>query len=220
MIEENNQRGTCYNCYRPQSSCMCKYINKIQTNTQFIILMHFKEFRKTKNGTGRFTYLSLPNSKIFIGIDFSNHKEINEIIDDKNNNCFILYPDNNSINLNTTNIQDGSKKNVIFIIDSTWACSVKMLRVSKNLHNLPRVSFTHTKISQFKIKIQPKEYCLSTIESTLCVLELLNNHNIENIIQDKFEKFLEPFHKMIEYQLNRADETYGNAVRYKEPYKK
>ena len=215
MIEENIQRGTCYKCYRPASSCMCEHINKIQTNTQFIILMHHKEFRKTKNGTGRFTYLSLPNSKIFIGVDFSQHNEINEIINDKNNNCFILYPGENSINLNDTNIQEKNKKNVIFIIDSTWACSVKMLRVSKNLHHLPRVSFTHTKTSQFKIKIQPKEYCLSTIESTLCVLELLNKHNIENISQDKFEKFLSPFEKMVEYQINRTELTEQASVRYK-----
>ena len=101
MIEEYIQsRAECYNCYRPKVSCMCKYINKIDTNTSFIILMHPKEYRKTKNGTGFFTHRSLPNSKVFIGIDFTNHKEINKIIDDKDTNSYILYPDKNSIKLN------------------------------------------------------------------------------------------------------------------------
>lgn len=104
-------RQRCYTCYRPQTSCMCKYINPIDTNTQFIILMHPKEFKKTKNGTGHFTHISLKNSKLFIGIDFTNHKEINSIINNKQNNCFVLYPHQNSIKLNNQTIQQNNKKN-------------------------------------------------------------------------------------------------------------
>ena len=59
---------------------MCEYIQKIDTNTRFIIIMHPKEFKKTKNNTGRFTHQSLPNSKIYIGIDFNKDDEINNII--------------------------------------------------------------------------------------------------------------------------------------------
>jgi DTW domain-containing protein YfiP len=182
--------------------------------------MHPREFKKTKNGTGHFTHLSLPNSQIHIGVDFSNNKSINTIIDDSSNNCYILYPGKDTIKLNTQNIYEENKKNIIFIIDSTWACSVKMLRVSKNLHHLPRISFEHSKISIFKIKTQPNSYCLSTIESTLSVLELLNFHNIESIEKDKFKNFLQPFEKMVEYQMGCAIEAGDESVRYKKPYKK
>jgi DTW domain-containing protein YfiP len=181
---------------------MCGYINKIETNTKFVLLMHPKEFKKTKNGTGRFTHISLPNSSLFIGIDFNNHTAINEMINNPAHNCFVLYPHINSIKLNSVNIQDEDKTNIIFIIDSTWACSKKILAVSKNISSLPKISFEHTKSSAFKIKEQPNPYCLSTIESTLCVLELLNKHKIEKIEEIKFEKFLEPFTQMVEYQIN------------------
>lgn len=181
---------------------MCDYINKIETKTQFVILMHPKEFRKTKNGTGRFTHNSLPNSSLFIGIDFSDNVEINKMIGDSSNNCFVLYPHTNSIKLNEVNIQEEGKSNIIFIIDSTWPCSKKILAVSENINKLPKISFEHTKSSEFKIKTQPNKYCLSTIESTLCVLELLTQHRIENIKQEQFEKFLEPFNTMVNYQIN------------------
>lgn len=213
-IEENHTRGKCYNCYRPKSSCMCEYINQIETNTQFIILMHPKEFKKTKNGTGHFTHLSLPNSKIYIGIDFTNHDEINAILNDTNNNCLVLYPHKNSIKLNTQTIQEKKKKNVLFIIDSTWPCSRKILACSKNIKDLPKVSFIHDKTSQFKIKTQPNEYCLSTMESTLCILELLNSHKIENIKTEYFETFLKPFEKMVEYQVTCAKEPNGREPRF------
>lgn len=173
---------------------MCKYIKPVDTKTKFIILMHPKEFKKTKNGTGHFTKLSIKDSELYIGIDFTNHNRINNILNDTNNNCYILYPSNDSIKLNKQSIDQANKKNVVFIIDSTWACSKKILRVSKNITNLQKISFEHQKSSQFKIKTQPNEYCLSTIESTLCVLELLENK--------KYNNFLLPFEKMVEYQLN------------------
>ncbi|MCK5111339.1 MAG: DTW domain-containing protein [Arcobacteraceae bacterium] len=217
--KENDIRQICYNCYRPKSSCMCSYIKQINTKTKFVILMHPKEFRKTKNGTGHFTNISLKNCELYVGIDFTNHDKINSLLNDTANNCYILYPSDNSINLNTSSIQEQNKTNVIFIIDSTWPCSKKILAVSKNLHNLSRISFEHTKTSQFKIKTQPNSYCLSTIESTLCVLELLNQQKIENIEDKSLENFLKPFEKMVEYQVGCVMNEYGN-VRYKKPYKR
>jgi len=164
--------------------------------------MHPKEYRKTKNGTGHFTNLSLPNCEIHVGIDFSKHKAIQTILQDSQNACFVLYPSKNSINLNTQNIKATDQNIVLFLIDATWPCSRAMLTASPNLDALEKVSFTHSKRSGFIFKEQPKAYCLSTMESTLCVLELLNQHKIENIPITKLKKFLKPFEKMVEYQLS------------------
>lgn len=205
------QRDVCFKCYRPKTSCMCKHINSIDTKTRFIILMHPKEYRKTKNGTGHFTNLSLKNSQIYIGIDFSNHEKINEIIDNPDINSYVLYPGEKSIELNSQELPKDTKENVIFIIDSTWPCSKKMIRLSKNIASLPKVSFKYTQESNFKIKTQPNLYCLSTIESVFCVLKLLNNQKIENINESQFENFLKPFDEMVDYQIRCAEER---KIRY------
>ena len=160
---------------------------------------------------------SLENCELHVGIDFTNHKRVNELLHDKNYEPYVLYPDINSIKLNTQKLPS-EKKALVFIIDSTWPCSKKMLRLSTNLQNLKKISFEHDKSSQFKIKTQPNQYCLSTIESTLCVLEQLNNHNIENISSKSLENFLTPFEEMVEYQVKCAFDE--NDVRYKIPYKK
>uniref|UniRef100_UPI004047C402 tRNA-uridine aminocarboxypropyltransferase n=1 Tax=Aliarcobacter sp. TaxID=2321116 RepID=UPI004047C402 len=217
MLEFEN-REICYKCYRPKSSCVCEFvINPIKTNTKFVILMHPKEFRKTKNGTGHMTNNSLENCELYVGIDFTNHKRVNELLSDINYEPYVLYPDVNSIKLNTQKLPH-EKKSLIFIIDSTWPCSKKMLRLSKNLQNLKKISFDHDKSSQFKIKTQPNQYCLSTIESTLCVLEQLNFHKTEIISNSSLENFLNPFEKMVEYQVKCAFNE--NDIRYKIPYKK
>lgn len=180
--------------------------------------MHPKEFRKTKNGTGHMTNNSLNNCELHIGIDFTNNKRVNELLNNKDYEAYILYPDTNSIKLNTQKLPS-EKKSLIFIIDSTWPCSKKMLRLSKNLHGLKKVSFEHNKSSQFKIKTQPNQHCLSTIESTLCLLEQLNIQNIENISDSSLENFLNPFEKMVDFQVTCAlDED--SIPRYKIPFKK
>ncbi|SFV51632.1 hypothetical protein MNB_SV-3-874 [hydrothermal vent metagenome] len=164
--------------------------------------MHPKEFRKTKNGTGHFTNLSLTNCELHVGIDFTDNTHINALLENKNNHCFVLYPSKSSINLNEKKIGEEKRQTVLFLIDSTWPCSRAMLKNSPNINALPKVSFTHTKNSAFIFKEQPQEYCLSTMESTLCILELLNKHQLENIPQEKLKNFLTPFHKMVEYQLS------------------
>jgi len=164
--------------------------------------MHPKEFKKTKNGTGHFTNLSLKNCTLHVGIDFSKHSTINQIINDPKNACYVLYPSDISINLNEECIGEEEKNTVIFLIDATWPCSKSILASSSNIDNLKKVSFTHSKVSRFTFKEQPKDYCLSTMESTLCVLELLNNQHLENIDNKSLKNFLMPFDKMVKYQLS------------------
>ncbi len=180
---------------------MCAYIQVIKTKTKFVILMHTHEFKKIKNGTGHFTHLSLENSEIYVGSEFANHNAVNALIDDKNNNCYVLYPSYESLVLNDTPFPSNGKQNVVFLIDSTWHNATKLLRDSPNVQALPKISFTHTKNSEFKIKEQPMDLCLSTIESTLCVLELLTLNGDEDLSASVLDGFLQPFRKMIEYQV-------------------
>ncbi len=219
MQTNYGDRAKCYSCYRPKSSCMCGHIRAIETKSKFIVLMHPKEFKKTKNGTGHLTHLSLPNSELFMGIDFSDNVRINDII--ATHESFILYPSKQALNLSHQNPLEKTSLHVkkpmaIFLIDSTWACSLKMMRLSKNLHALSHISFEPTKRSEFKIKEQPLDYCLSTIESTLTVLELLNHWGIETISAKKLDTFLTPFHTMIAYQLRCIERSSNQEKRFKE----
>lgn len=199
-------RAVCYRCYRPQSSCMCGHVVPLQTQSKFVILMHSKEFRKIKNGTGILSHLSLPNSELFVGIDFSDNARINAIVEDESNNCFILYPSKDSLLLNESSLEESGKTTVFFLIDSTWACAKKIMRVSQNIKDLPRVSFYHDRCSAFAIKEQPHERCLSTIESIHTVLALLEDQGQEHFEKERFSKFLSPFHEMVAYQLRYTKE--------------
>lgn len=228
-VEIDNPRKKCYQCKRPASSCMCKYTKPIQTNARFIILMHPKEYKKEKNGTGHMTKLQLKNSEIIVGVDFTDNRRVNELLSDKNNSSFLLYPGKENFNLSTRKSTEiipfmGNNPN-IFILDGTWPCARKMLKLSKNIQQLKRISFDNKIKSKFIIKQQPESLCLSTIESVYTVLNLLKKGNLE---QSNTKDFLFPFEKMIEYQveciLNPDNKNYRSKIKReitpKDNYKK
>ncbi len=205
----------------PSSSCICKHINHIQTKTRFIILMHPKEYKKEKNGTGRMTNLQLENSEIIVGVDFTNNKRVNEILNNEKNSSFLLYPGEDSFNLSVKKSSEiisfmGDNPH-IFILDGTWPCARKMLKLSKNLQKLKRVSFDNKIKSKFTIKQQPAPLCLSTIESVYTVLNLLNQSNLE---QCDTKSFLLPFEKMIAHQIECMLDTNNKELVPKNVYKK
>lgn len=89
----------------------------------------------------------------------------------------------------------------IFILDGTWPCARKMLKLSTNLQQLKRVSFDNNIKSKFIIKQQPAALCLSTIESVYTVINLLKKADLEKC---DTKNFLLPFEKMIDHQLEYA----------------
>ncbi|SOU87342.1 conserved hypothetical protein [Tenacibaculum dicentrarchi] len=205
----------------PSSSCICKYINRSQTKTRFIILMHPKEYKKERNGTGRMTNLQLENSEIIVGVDFTNNKRVNEILTEEKNSSYLLYPGEDTFNLSVRESSDiisfmGDNPH-IFILDGTWPCARKMLKLSKNLQKLKRVSFDNKIKSKFTIKQQPAPLCLSTIESVYTVLNLLNQSELE---QCDTKDFLVPFEKMIDHQIKCMVDTNNKELIPKNVYKK
>ncbi len=193
---------------------MYRYIQKIDTNTKFVILMHPKEFKKVKNNTGRFTHLSLANSELFIGTDFTSHKRVNEII--KTHKSYVLFPSDDAHDLRVSPLRKEEFPLAIFLIDSTWACTKSIFRHSRNLQSLPRLSFSTQRTSKYEIKEQPHSHCLSTIESTQIVLELLVHYGLERIESEKITKFLLPFEKMVKYQKAVIENPRSHAVRFRQ----
>jgi DTW domain-containing protein YfiP len=174
--------------------------------------MHPKEFKKVKNNTGYLTHNSLKNSELFVGIDFSEHRRVNEIIEEYES--YILFPSQGALNLSRA--KPSRKKSVaIFLIDATWACAKKIFLESKNLQNLPHMSFDVTTESQYQIKEQPAKHCLSTIESTYEVIKLLNAHGIEKISKKQLHNFLLPFYEMVAYQKEKISNSSAYSPRFK-----
>src|SRR5690606_29197508 len=157
-------------CRRPEVACFCDELISFDTNARFIILMHPKEAKKERLGTGRLSHLLLKNSEIIVGENFDHNKGVQEILCDQKNECLVRYHGPLAHNISESSLQI-KKRLVIFVIDGTWPCAKSMMRDSKTLHYVPKLSFTPEKESLFQIKQQPAKECLSTIESFYYLLD-------------------------------------------------
>ncbi|MDO9184294.1 MAG: tRNA-uridine aminocarboxypropyltransferase [Bacteriovorax sp.] len=196
----------CFSCIRIKKNCLCHLIKPFNTDFHFVLLLHPMEAKKEKMGTGRISKISLLNSQLITGVDFSDDDEVNSLINNPINFCLILYPGKNALNVSEDNIDTliEKKKNglrlVIFLIDGTWPCAKKMMRLSKNLQILPRISFSATHTSIFEIKEQPADFCLSTLESIHFFIQECNRRGLENT-NGQENTMMETFKEMISFQI-------------------
>ena len=187
-----NPRETCYQCLRPRIECYCGKVEAFSTDPQFVFLTHPKEYRKGIN-TGKMARRFLSNSHLFVGVDFTNHQILNSLLSERD--AYILFPGENSIPLEGKSSMD-FKNSILIILDGTWSTAKSIFKASENLHKLPYLSFRDSKSSNYKIRKQPGDGCLSTVETVAHVLEILESGEPKNR-----QSLLEVFHEMVERQI-------------------
>ena len=215
-------REMCYRCFWPKALCWCPSITPMPTRTRFAFLMHPKEFKEEKANTGRLTHLCLPNSKIHMGAEFETHAEVQELLRDPRYHPMLVYPGPGAVNLShppphaaLTRETLGGRTLLLLLLDATWACARKMLRLSPSLQRLPRVMFTPTTPSRYVIKQQPQEGCLSTLECTHELLLALERAGLDTYAQP--EQLLTLFQRMQDFQIRCANDPTLPSYR-KKPY--
>jgi len=71
----------------------------MDTRTKFLYLMHPKEFKREKAGTGRLAHLCLANSEIHMGVGFDDHAAVQRLINDSSYFPVLVYPGATARNL-------------------------------------------------------------------------------------------------------------------------
>lgn len=216
-IESPKIMNLCLTCRRRLRTCLCEYVKPFETDSRFLILMHPMEFKKEKVGTGRFSHLILKNSKVLVDVGFDENQEFLKLLKDPDYETYVLYPGEKVINLSTElpHTESLSKKRLQFVvIDGTWPCAKKMMKLTKVLHPYPRVSFTTDRRSEFKVKHQPLPECLSTVESLHQVVLELNRLEREDS-QGAEENLMDVFRKSVDQQITLAQDPERRGYRRK-----
>jgi DTW domain-containing protein YfiP len=191
---------------QPHYSCYCEHIRRFDPNMKFVILIHPIEMKR-RIATGRMSHLSLEDSNLIMGHDYSENKRVNEILADSRFHPVVLYPGPTSVNLTYLEAREREdlfpqdKRLAVFVIDGTWGTARQMMNRSQNLKTLPRISFSPPAPSNFRVRKQPRPGCYSTIEAIHHTIELLGQGRgfpTETRIHDHL---LHVFARMVERQL-------------------
>jgi DTW domain-containing protein YfiP len=193
--ENKNGRPTCYSCFRPLSHCLCSLIDPFNAHCDIIILQHPHE-RKKYYGTAKIAAKAIKNARILRGITFEEN-EITGAFQGKT--PYLLYPGENAEDCGKILLDSN---NTVIVIDGTWDEAGKIVHRNPLLKNLPRLSFKNEFRSNYKIRKQPKDYCLSTIESIAHMLSLNAAGCGQESKIKNYQKLFYYFSSMVDRQLS------------------
>lgn len=200
-------RTICYTCLRPAESCLCSLLPPFDAGVKFVFLMHPKEAKRNRTGTGRIAHAGLSGSEILVGIDFTKNARLCELLADSRYYPVLLYPGEDAWTARKAGFREeiGGRKLLAIIIDSTWFCSKKMLRLSANIMSLPRLSFAGHYRSVYTFKKEPSEECVSTIETCYYLIKELQGADIiERSVNP--ECLMTAFKELVRFQLQKEND--------------
>jgi DTW domain-containing protein YfiP len=190
-------REVCLRCRRPKRVCWCDAVTKVPSRTRVVFIQHPREF-KVPVSTCRMAHLSLPNSELHVAVTAEGTPALEEIC--RRPGTALLFPLGDAIDADTLE----TPPETLVVVDGTWSNARKLVVNSPLLSKLPRLAFRPDAPSRYRIRAEPDDDFVSTIEATAIVLEKLER------APGRFRPILTAFDAMVERQLDYAN---GNERR-------
>ncbi len=181
-------RDVCLRCRRPLSVCWCGAVTQVPSRTRVVFIQHPRE-AKVPISTCRMAHLSLPNSALHIGLRASVHPSLQALAGRLD--VAVLFPSDTATDVDDVEVPPA----VLVVVDGTWSNARKVVEGCPVLSKLPRLRFYPHAPGNYRIRREPSEECLSTIEATALVLERLEG------APGRFTPILTAFDTMVEQQL-------------------
>lgn len=189
-------RSVCDQCSRPSSVCLCEHLTTIETRTRVVILQHRRE-SYVPVGTARLAELVLNRAERHIGVEFEDDVEVQRALANPEAPAILLYPGPDARDL----ARDPPPGPVtLVVIDGTWWQAAKVLKRNPALQRLPRYALNPAEPSRYRIRREPAEHCVSTIEAIVAALAVLEGD------ASRVLPALQPFEALVEQQLRFAEE--------------
>lgn len=205
--EPPEARDKCQQCKRPVQVCWCPGLPKQRFNpaSRIIILQHPAEVKRCLRTVPMLT-LALEPGKclIFRGKKFPlpKHEGLAEILNDRN--TILLYPSPKAAALDTLDPVgiNGQHPYNLVLLDGTWPQAKAIYHSSPALLLLRAYKLICEPTSEYVIRTQPKEGCLSTVETGASALSILEGD------PEMREKMLGPLHYLCRFQLENGAVTH------------
>jgi DTW domain-containing protein len=184
-------RPVCARCRRPVSVCYCAALTTLETVTRVVILQHPRE-SGMPIGTARMATLCLPQASLHVGMRWGDHPAFRAAVSDPARPAVLLYPGPDARDV----LRDPPPGPVtLIVVDGTWSQTRSIVKHDPALAALPRYAFTAPEPSVYRVRKEPCDEYVSTIEALMHVLGALEGDPA------KFRALLGPFRAMVDAHL-------------------
>ncbi|XP_070791816.1 tRNA-uridine aminocarboxypropyltransferase 2 [Pituophis catenifer annectens] len=203
-VELSTRRPECGRCGRPQKVCLCPFlpVHPLKVSTCLYIIQHPAEESRVLRTVPLLT-ACLPEDKckVLIGRRFceDRYPELASIC--KSSNTLILYPGAGATNLEEMDLSS-TNSYAIIIIDGTWS-QAKDIFLKNPLFQMPKqVQLKTSFSSQYIIRTQPTNACLSTLECAAIALAIVEKNDAIK------ETVLRPLQALCAFQIQHGAQVH------------
>ncbi|HVV49570.1 MAG TPA: tRNA-uridine aminocarboxypropyltransferase, partial [Polyangia bacterium] len=177
----------------------------LPTRTRVVLLQHPRE-RHVPIGTARLAHLCLPGSELHVGVDFDDDRQVRAALAGQDARpAYLLFPGPRALDLATARPPGPI---TLVVVDGTWWQARKLLKRNAALRALPQLRFTPSAPSNYRIRREPADHCVATVEALALTLGALEGDAA------RFAGLLRPFEAMIDTQLRYARTVRGARHRH------
>ncbi len=172
-----------------------------------LLLQHPRE-RRTAVGTARLAHLCLPGSELRVGVDFDDDLSVRRALSEAEaagRPAHLLFPGPRALDLAEAK---PSGPITLVVVDGTWWQARKLLKRNARLAALPQIRFTPPAPSRYRIRREPAQDYVATVEALAHVLGALED------APERFAGLLRPFEAMVDMQLHYAKTVAGARHRH------
>jgi hypothetical protein len=152
--------------------------------------------------------LCLPGAELHVGVKWDGSPELARALSDPARPAVLLYPGEGAIDV-AKHPPPGPV--TLIVVDGTWWQARKLVRANLELARLPRYAFTPPAPSEYRIRREPHETYVSTLEALVHVLGVLEGDRA------RFQALLAPFRAMIDAQIDCQARFSGARLRHAKP---
>ena len=184
----------CEQCLIAKHYCICEGAEYASCDAAVCLLMYHNESFKPSN-TGRLIAEIVPDNYAFRWDRTSPDPALLALLNNDKYQPFVIFPaEDVETDRVVTQVETLAGKQPLFIfLDGTWREAKKMIRKSPYLDNLPVLSITAQKLSDYRLRVAPHAHQLGTAEVAIMVLALANEVDASTKLEQHFIKFRDAY---------------------------
>ena len=151
-------RQECYRCRKPKVTCVCDRVEPVANRTEVVIIQHPREARHPF-GTVRFAKLGLERVRVVVPEVLYDPVQV-----DLPERVGLLFPSPEAKELGSEPLD------ALVVLDGTWPQARSLYRFNPWLAGIPHYGLVPSMPSTYRIRKEPDERFLSTIEAIASAL--------------------------------------------------
>ena len=186
-------RAVCYRCWKPEVTCICARLPRVDNRTPVLVLQHPREHLHPI-GTARFAQLGLMRSRVEIAWGAGRTEAAPPAW--LPSDVGLLYPSPHARVLD--DVPDRERPAQLLVLDGTWHTAKTLYRDKHWLRALPHFRLRPAAPGRYRIRREPQHDYVSTIEAICGALAILEPE------LTGLAELLQAFDSMIDDQIRYA----------------